>query len=1380
MAKNESKGAGDSGKQRSQVASSVPVGKPATTASQRDLGETETWRARGPTELPPQFGRYRVMKKLGGGGMGTVYLVENTELEREEALKVPHFGDGDDPQLRERFLREAKSAARLDHANLCPVYDAGVQDGIYYLTMRFLKGKLLSDFVGKAQPERKAVEVVARLAQALESAHGKGVIHRDLKPSNIMMVGASPVVMDFGLAKQVRQPDQKLTQDGSMLGTPAYMPPEQLKGELERMGPASDVYSLGVILYELLTGRLPFEGTTAVIFGQILHTEPPLPSALVPGLNPTLDGICRKAMAKDSTERFPSMKAFAAALFDFLRATPATQSAGNLVPTAVDKAVFQAATVAPQRRPAGDNGIFQLATVAPQARRSLPPMPAETQARETQPRETQPPSATRPHQIARTTIETTGTGDEGPSQRKFIIGLALSAALALVAIGIGFWAGGAIRVRTADGTLVVEVNEPNPDVYVDGERVAVTWQDGGMKAEIGVKPGTRKVELKKDGFSVYGDEVTLEDRGRKVLVARLEPNPPETPHEVATTDVASQGEADKQHFENASAGDGDLGPAGAVLPGSWTLVGPPGAWKATRAGVVLNDQVFTVEENGGLFATDPGTGDRRQIGQPEFATTLRMFAVNDALFTIEADGSLYQVDTNDGTWRRVGTEGVWVRTRAGAALDGQLYTVEENGELFVTNPANGQYRQIGNAVFGATTFMNAANGQLFTIETYGSLYRVDPNDGSWVGVGEAGAWKQTIATAVVNRKLVTAESDGTLQIANLDDGTRRQIGAAAFGNTVFMFALGGQVYTIEADGSLYRVFIEGQVTPRESKPREPDLKPHTPAELAAIQNADIDRGQSLRASTDPAEIAEIVDEVAPGFTAISPVIPGGVAIVAEHFGRPRVLSTHPLDAVRACILTSTFDVPADKKTSLTLDVSHSAAGDWQLVVLANGERLYDTAVGPTTAHDGWLAVSVDLTPFAGKQVVLELHNQATGYSHEWAFWDRVKITSREVEESHEPIPSDNVIPSQAPAKSAVVGSRPGEERNDNGLKLKLCWCPTGGKQGFWMGKFEVTQSEWAAQMGSMPSQAMNKGKGDRYPIYNVSLDDAIEFCRKLTSVERKAGRLPSGWSYRLPTEEQWEYACRAGTKTATAFGDKLSSTQANFNGDWPHNGAPKGPNLQTAVKVGSYRSNAWGIHDMHGNVKEFTTTPGRVRGGSWFDSGRNCCSEIWIPDPPNPSESIGFRVARVPSLELKRMSPPDPGANGAAETTGSETLSAGASTPPPLKVVVPAKRTMGLSQASLLDRSADTGLEVKEGQRIRLAVSGGVNLKSGKRRGPVKSGVDVIVCAIGQPAKRADQRVEGRAAMDFVATSSGNLFIGIADDSRADNEGSLTVEVRVE
>jgi len=230
------------------------------------------------------------------------------------------------------------------------------------------------------------------------------------------------------------------------------------------------------------------------------------------------------------------------------------------------------------------------------------------------------------------------------------------------------------------------------------------------------------------------------------------------------------------------------------------------------------------------------------------------------------------------------------------------------------------------------------------------------------------------------------------------------------------------------------------------------------------------------------------------------------------------------------------------------------------------------------------------------------------------------------------------------------GTEAGDRRELTDLKIAFRWCPPGRfmmggprsevdrgdlanhvevalPRGFWIQETEVTQSEWASVMGSMPSHEMNKGKGERHPIYYVSLDEAMNYCRKLTDLERNADRLPSKWECRLPTEAQWEYACRAGTTTDTAFGDQLSSSQANCGGEYK--GAPKGPTHNQAVKVGSYLPNDWGIYDMHGNVKEFTTTPGRVRGGSWYDSGRNCCSGIFIPAPPNASASVGFRVVLV-------------------------------------------------------------------------------------------------------------------------------------------------------
>ncbi|HEV3004287.1 MAG TPA: hypothetical protein VGX78_07480 [Pirellulales bacterium] len=266
-----------------------------------------------------------------------------------------------------------------------------------------------------------------------------------------------------------------------------------------------------------------------------------------------------------------------------------------------------------------------------------------------------------------------------------------------------------------------------------------------------------------------------------------------------------------------AAAEGDLYLLGVAfnqetLPGSWARVGPEGAWKSTIAGAVLNDQLYTVEDWGGLYATDPGTGVWGQVGRPEFGATRFLFAAGDFLYTIETDGSFYQVDPQTGGWTLVGAAGAWVDTLCGVVLDGQLYTIEKSGVLFITDPATGQWRQIGGHDFGATAFLLAAKGQLYTIETDGSLYRVDPRNGSWAQLGRPRTWQRTRAAAIHNDQLVTAETDGSLQVAHLGDGKRKQIGGAEFGNTAFMFSAGGQVFTIEADGSLYRVCVEAPRT----------------------------------------------------------------------------------------------------------------------------------------------------------------------------------------------------------------------------------------------------------------------------------------------------------------------------------------------------------------------------------------------------------------------------------------------------------------------------------------------------------------------------------------------------------------------------------------
>ena len=278
--------------------------------------------------MKQEFGRYRIVRQLGKGAMGVVYLAEDTQLERQVALKTPHFEQQPTEELLERFYREARAAATLRHPNICPVYDVGQIEGTHYISMAYIEGNPLSAFVRtKPQPERQILLVVRKLAQALQEAHEHGIVHRDLKPANIMVDKRNePVIMDFGLARQLqREQNIRITQSGMLIGTPAYMSPEQIDGDPDKVGPQSDQYSLGVILYELLTGQLPFRGSLSAVMAQILTKETTRPSQLRPDLDLRIEAVCLKMMAKDPAQRFASLSAVAEELAGILR-NPARQA----------------------------------------------------------------------------------------------------------------------------------------------------------------------------------------------------------------------------------------------------------------------------------------------------------------------------------------------------------------------------------------------------------------------------------------------------------------------------------------------------------------------------------------------------------------------------------------------------------------------------------------------------------------------------------------------------------------------------------------------------------------------------------------------------------------------------------------------------------------------------------------------------------------------------------------------------------------------------------------------------------------------------------------------------------------------------------------------
>jgi cytochrome c peroxidase len=274
------------------------------------FNETIDWKG---TSAPPIIPGYEILREVGRGGMGVVYKARELKLNRIVALKMILGGSCSSPDQLARFQTEAQAVAQLHHPNIVQIFAVDEFEGRPYCAFEYVDGGSLSGkILRNAQPSREAAELIEKLARAIHGAHQRGIVHRDLKPDNILLTAdGTPKISDFGLAKRLES-DSGNTQTGSILGTPAYMAPEQAAGKSRQVGPACDIWALGAILYHLLTGHPPFQGAHMLdTLQQVRSNDPVAPSRLRPKVQRDLETICLKCLEKDPGSRYPSAEALA-------------------------------------------------------------------------------------------------------------------------------------------------------------------------------------------------------------------------------------------------------------------------------------------------------------------------------------------------------------------------------------------------------------------------------------------------------------------------------------------------------------------------------------------------------------------------------------------------------------------------------------------------------------------------------------------------------------------------------------------------------------------------------------------------------------------------------------------------------------------------------------------------------------------------------------------------------------------------------------------------------------------------------------------------------------------------------------------------------------
>ena len=1263
----------------------------------------------------PQFktlGRYTVIGELGRGGMGAVFLAEDTILKRKVALKIPQFEPRKEEQMRARFIREAQLAAQLTHPNICQIYDVGEIDGQLVMAMEYIEGRDLSTFTkpDKLMSARVVVGLVKKIALAVETAHRLGMVHRDLKPSNIMLAQTDkskktvePKVMDFGLAKSLEPTEKQLTHSGMIVGTPCYMSKEQWSGKDGNLGPSSDVFSLGTILYELLTGHLPFdadEGEPATAwFVKLVTREQILPSERKPGIDPGLEAIVMRSIAKDVENRYATMAEFATALDGWIKGkpTPAGPVIQSLAELQFDEEMLALIEQTPKRakkskrqRPssipkwliwAGGGAaaalllgivlIFRnskgettrVETDGPTATLTTPEgtvtastSPTASGGRESAESPLPPPTITPSESLIGTKAgdlrEITLPGNVTLKQvwcppGAFTMGTPGATdieAPVQVTLTQGFWLG-QTEVTQSQWTAVMGVaSKPwSGQEYVqEGPNFPASWISHGVNPDGAIEA---------DSATAFCEKLTeIERQAGRLPTGWKYTLPTEAQWEYAcragTQTAYSFGDDESQLGEYAWWG-GRVGNGNARTEQYAHEVGTkkPNPWGLSDMHGNLYEWCRDGYADKLLEGSDPvntSAVDRRVLRGSAWS--------NKATFTRSAFRSRNRPDF------RVGDYGFRVvMTQENELEAGPV--ASPTGPVSVVPP---QAKMEGQPQPSPSTP---------TVP--------DPQSVSLIGT-KAGDLREITLPGGVKLKQVWCPP-GTFTMGT-PGATNREAPVSVTLTKGFWF---GQT---EVTQSQWTAVLGAASKPWSGLPYVKEGPDFPASYISHGENSDgtIDAYSATAFCEKLTEIERQSGRLPTGWKYALPTESqweyacragttteysfgddesklGDYTWWGGHQGNGNATSEQYAHAVGM-----------KKPNPWGLSDMHGNLWEWCADRYgdhrAGGPNPAGPATGSTRVIRGgcWSYLAEDCRSAFCRMHDPSYRNCSLGF--------RICLRSDVM-----PTPDPQIPVNDSPAVS-LIGTKAGDLREitlPGNVTLKQVWCPPGTfmmgtplvtndeasmqvtlTQGFWLATTEVTQSQWTTVMGaaSKPWSRQTGGReGPNFPASDIShgvnadgtidADSATAFCEKLTESELQAGRLPSRWKYSLPTEAQWEYACRAGTKTKYSFGDNESQlSKYAWWGGIDGNGNAK--TERYAHAVGTKQPNPWGLFDMHGNLFEWcsdgyagklqggknpaglsTSSYRMKRGGSWSGTAARCRSADREADAPSYRVyNLGFRV----------------------------------------------------------------------------------------------------------------------------------------------------------